>query len=72
MNELKSVLKYSSYKLNEVLRWELGGPIATPGIKRRDIWDFPGGAVVKNCLAIRGTWVPSLPGELRSHVPCSN
>ena len=35
-------------------------------------WDFPGGPVVKNLLAIQGTPVQSLVGELRSHMPWGN
>ena len=32
--------------------------------------DFPGGPVIKSpCFHCRGTWVLSLVGELRSHVP---
>lgn len=29
--------------------------------------DIPGGAEVKICLPVQGTWVPSLVGEPRSH-----
>ena len=43
-------------------------------VKFKDIksWVFPGGAVVENCLPVQGTWVQSLVGEPRSHMPWSN
>ena len=35
--------------------------------------DFPGGPVIKSpCFHCRGTWVLSLVGELRSHMPSSS
>ena len=33
-------------------------------------WNFPGSLVVKTQLSLQGTWIWSLVGELRSHVPC--
>ena len=33
--------------------------------------DFPGGPAVKTVLPLQGTWVQSLVGELRSHMPRS-
>ena len=35
-------------------------------------WCFPGGSVVKICLAMQRTKVQFLVGERRSHVPWSN
>ena len=35
------------------------------------IWNFPGGPVVKTLFQIYQVQVWSLPGELRSHMPCS-
>ena len=35
------------------------------------LWHFPGGPVVENRLAMQGTWVRSLVGELESHMPLS-
>ena len=37
----------------------------------RNPGDFPGGPVVDSMLPVQGVWVPSLVGELRSHVLCS-
>ena len=33
-------------------------------------WDFPDSPLVKTVLPIKGTWVQSLVGELRSHMLC--
>ena len=40
-------------------------------IKSKDVWDFPGGAVVKNPPANAGD-TGSSPGPGRSHMPWSN
>ena len=36
-----------------------------------NMWDFPGGPVVRTALPLQGTWVGSLVGELRSGLLCS-
>ena len=40
-------------------------------IKIVGAWNFPG-ARLRICLAMQGTWVQSLVGGLRSHMPWSN
>ena len=40
-------------------------------VKNKQLWDFPGGAVVKNQLANAGNTGLS-PGPGRSHMPRSN
>ena len=42
----------------EIFQWKSGS------------WDFPGSPLVKTVLPIKGTWVQSLVGELRSHMLC--
>ena len=49
------------------------GVFCAPGYTlKAEAWDFPGGSVAKNHLAMQVMWVPSLFGGLRSHVSQGN
>ena len=43
--------------------------VSDPRVKRLAT-DSPGGLVVNALSSSEGGWVPSLTGELRSHMPC--
>ena len=51
-------------------------PLPSPGsqlifLKIKMVRDFSGGPMVNTAFPVRGAWVPSLVGKLKSHMPCS-
>ena len=57
-------------------KWESGGALKnTPSVElfllKRVVWDFPGGAVVKNLPANAGD-MGSIPSPGRSYMPQNN